>query len=81
MVNAVEKILDFNKQQKGKVCHLDLALRIKILTSKQMFQRLPVAFAQVKVVNTSENLLMKSDKLYILCIKQKKLLKKYITLL
>ena len=49
IVNIVEKILDFNKQQKGK--------GIKILTSKQMFQRLPIAFAQVKAGNTSENLL------------------------
>ena len=45
----VEKILDFNKQQKGK--------GIKILTPKQMLQRLPIALAQVKVGNTSENLL------------------------
>ena len=28
----------------------------KILTSKQMLQRLPIAFAQVKAGNTSENL-------------------------
>ena len=31
--------------------------RIKILTSKQIIQRLPVALAQVKAGNTSENLL------------------------
>ena len=30
---------------------------IKILTPKQMLQRLPIALAQVKVGNTSENLL------------------------
>ena len=40
----------------------------------QMLKKLPVALAQAKVDNTSE----KSDKLYILCIEQKKLLKKYI---
>ena len=28
----------------------------KILTSKQMLQRLPIAFAQVQAGNTSENL-------------------------
>ena len=36
-----------------------------------MLQRWPIALAQVKAGNTSENLLngqMKSDKLYILCI-------------
>ena len=30
---------------------------LKILTPKQMLQRLPIAFAQVKSVNTSENVL------------------------
>ena len=47
--NIVEKILDFNKQQKGK--------GIKILTPEQMLKRLPIALAQVKAGNTSENLL------------------------
>ena len=36
---------------------LDLAMQLKILTSKQMIQRLPMALAQVKAGNTSENLL------------------------
>ena len=49
IVNIVEKILDFNKQQKGK--------GVKVLTPKQILQRLPIALAQVKAVNTSENLL------------------------
>ena len=49
VVNIVEKIIDCNKKQKGKV--------IKILTPKQMLQRLPIALAQVKAGNTSENLL------------------------
>ena len=31
--------------------------RMKILTDKQMLQRLPIAFEQVKTGNTSENLL------------------------
>ena len=44
-----------------------------------MLQRLPIALAQVKTDNTSENL-MKLDKSYILCIEQKKLLKKYSTM-
>ena len=42
-------MLDFNKQQKVK--------GMKILTPKKMLQRLPVALAQVKASNTSENLL------------------------
>ena len=38
-----------NKKQKGK--------GLKILTPKQMLQKLQIAFAQVKAANTSENLL------------------------
>ena len=48
-VYIVEKILNFNEQQKGR--------GIKILTPRQILQRLPITFAQVKVGNTSENLL------------------------
>ena len=52
---------------------------LRILTPKHMLQRLPIALAQVKTDNTSENL-MKLDKSYILCIEQKKLLKKHSTM-
>ena len=38
------------------LCPLDLAKQLKILTLKQMLQRLPIAHAQVKADNTSENL-------------------------
>ena len=48
VADIVEKILDFNKQQKGKGLPSDLATFIKILTPKQMLQRLPIALAQVK---------------------------------
>ena len=34
-----------------------LALNLKILTPKQMLQRLPIALAKVKAANTSETLL------------------------
>ena len=49
MVNIVENIIDFNKKQNGK--------GLKILTPKQMLQRLPIALSQVKAGNTFENLL------------------------
>ena len=42
--------------------------RLKILTSKQMLQRLPIALAQEKAGNNSENYLMKLGKLYVLYI-------------
>ena len=44
VVYFVEKILDFIKQQKGK--------GIKILTPKQMLQRLLIALAQIKAGKT-----------------------------
>ena len=49
LVNIVEKILEFNKQQNIS--------GLKILTSKQMLEKLPIALLQVKVGDTSENLL------------------------
>ena len=72
IVNIVEKILNFNNQQKGKGRPPMLASRpldssrvakvsdhcnLKMLTPKQMLQRLPIALAQGKAGNTSENLL------------------------
>ena len=48
IIGIVEKILNFNNQRKGK--------GLKILHSKQMLQGLPIALAQVKPGNTSENL-------------------------
>ena len=49
------------KEKQGK--------RLKILTPKQMLQRLPIALAQVKASNTSENLLSEIRKTYIICKK------------
>ena len=43
---------------------------IKILTRKQMLQRLTIVLAQVKAGNNSEHLL-NEIKLFILCIKRK----------
>ena len=48
-INFVDKILNFNKKQKGK--------RLKILSPKQIVHRLTKAHAQVKADNTSKNLL------------------------
>ena len=55
-------------------------LNLKILSPKQMLQRLPIALAQVKAGNTSENLLHEIRHNICLYIKQKKLLKKYTTI-
>ena len=56
--NPNKIVLDFNKQQKSKGLPLDFYhSQLKILTPKQMLQILPIAFAQVKAGNTSQNLL------------------------
>ena len=44
-----------------------------------MLPKLPIALAQVKPGSTLKIYSMKSDESYILCIEQKKSLKKYIT--
>ena len=71
IVDIVKNILEFIKQQKGK--------GLNISTSKQIIQRLPIALAQVKVGKTYEILLNEIRQIYILCIEQKELLKKYTT--
>ena len=48
---------------------LDLATHLKILTTKQMLQRLPIGLAPVKTVNTSHELLKEIHQvLYSLCV-------------
>ena len=56
VADIVEKLLDFNKQQKSKEPPSELVMRFKILTTKQMLERLSIAPAQVKAGNTIENL-------------------------
>ena len=66
VLNGFESTISpIGKQKQGQVCPLDLArvakvcdlTRLKILTPKQMLQRLLITLAQVKAGNTSENLL------------------------
>ena len=52
---------------------------LKILTPKQMLQRLPIALAQVKAGNNSESLLNEIRQIVFLCINQNKSQKKYTT--
>ena len=67
VVKIFEKNLDFDKQQNVE--------GLKILTFKQMIQRLPIALAQVKTGNTSKHLLNEIRQIYIPCIEKKKLIK------
>ena len=48
IVNVVEDILQFNRQQQGQ--------GLKILTPDQMLSRLPITLAQLKAENNSEKL-------------------------
>ena len=57
VVNIVEKILDFNTQQRGKEHPSDLNTHVKISTPKKMVQTLPLVLAQVKAGDTLEILL------------------------
>ena len=57
VVNIVEKILDFNTQQRGKEHPSDLNTHVKISTPKKMIQTLPLVLAQVKAGDTLESLL------------------------
>ena len=52
--------------------------KLKILTPKQMLQRLPIDLAQVKAGNNSENLLNQVRKIVYSFDQSKKLLKKYL---
>ena len=51
---------------------------LKILTPKQMLQRLPIALAQVKACNNSKNLLIEIRKVLYYLYNRKKSLKQYI---
>ena len=53
-INSFRDYFIFLSQAKYKAKH---GKGLKILTPKQMLQRLPIAIAQVKAGNTSENLL------------------------
>ena len=55
IIDIVEKILEFNNQQKGTGC--------KIITFKQMLQRSPIAPVQVKAGNNSKHLLNETKRI------------------
>ena len=51
---------------------------LKILTPKQMLQRLPIALAQVKAGNNSENLLNEIRQIVYSLYQSKEITKKYM---
>ena len=64
----------FTKQNRMKQMKKTTGKGLKIVTPKQLLQRLPIALAQVRTGNDAE---LKSEKSFLLCINQKKSLKKY----
>ena len=74
IVNIVEKILEFNRQQSGQ--------GLKILTPDQMLNRLPISLAQLNAINNSEKLKDEIRQLlYSLCRSKKFAKKIYKSLL
>ena len=65
MINVVKIILQFNKQQKDQ--------EFKILTLRQMLQRLPIDLSQVEPGNTSENLLCEIRQIVYYCYLSKEI--------
>ena len=50
---------------------------LKILTPKQMLQRLPIALSEIKAINASENVIHEIHQIIYSFYQAKKLLKKY----
>ena len=67
IVDIVEMILEFNRQQQGQ--------GLKILTPNQMFSRLPISLAQLKAGNNSEKLKNEIRQLLYSLYRSKKLTK------
>ena len=68
ILNAFRSGIFSTKETKGK--------RLKILTPKQIIQRLPIALAQVKQGNTSENLLNETRQIIYSLYRAKEITKK-----
>ena len=67
IVNIVETIPEFNRQQQEK--------GLKILTPKQMLSRLPISLAQLKAANNSEKLKNEIRQILYVLYRSKKLTK------
>ena len=67
IVDTVENILEFNRQQQGH--------NLKILTLNQMLSRLPISLAQLKAGNNSEKLKNEIRQLLYSLYRSKKLTK------
>ena len=69
----------WKSEQSSRYFIKDKLLNNKLLAPKQMLQRLPITYAQVKAGNTSGNLLNKIRQIIYSFYRKKILLKKYTT--
>ena len=72
ILDAFESKIFLTKSKGAGILNPDHST-LKILTHKQILQRLTIALVQVKAGNNSESLLNEISKLFILCISLKKL--------
>ena len=79
MILEAKKMARQEGEGASKTSRANVGEGLKILTPNQMLKRLPIALAQIKAGNNSESLLNEIRQIVslILCIDQKKLLKKY----
>ena len=81
VINFIEDyssmILEARKKAAGEIKEQD-GTGLKILTPKQMLQRLAIALAQVKAGNNSENLLNSIRQIIYSLSQSKEITKKYI---
>ena len=70
IIDLLEKILEFNRQQQGR--------GVKILTLNQMLSRLPISLAQFKARNNSEKLRNEIRQLLYSLQRSRELTKKYL---
>ena len=66
ILHAFESKTFLTKSKGAGILNPDYS-KLKMLSPRQMLQRLPIALAQVKAGNNSENLLNENRKMSILC--------------
>ena len=69
---------DYAKNMSKNIYESKQGTGLKILTPKQMLQRLPIALAQIKAGNNSESLLNEITQIVYSLYQSKKLPEKYI---
>ena len=74
--NVINFLKDYSFLLSETKCKAKYGRGLKILTSKQMLQRLPIVLAQVNAGNTSENLLNEIRQIIYYLYRSKEIIKK-----